>query len=121
MATLDNRIGDEGFQPEVYLKIWWWDRKSGFWILNTRINRPHGLSEVTSISFSPVLENERLLLVTTGADKQVKTWRLRTNVDRKGEVEGGTSFPYVISTMNLIWVGRFLGSTIVVPLSLGVT
>ena len=93
MATVDSRIGDEGFRPEVYLKIWWWDRRSGFWILNSRINRPHGLNEVTSISFSPVLAKEKILLMTTGEDKQVKTWRLRTNVDRKGEVEGTVFSP----------------------------
>ena len=104
MATVDSRIGDEGFRPEVYLKIWWWDRKSGFWILNSRINRPHGLNEVTSISFSPVLAKEKILLVTTGEDKQVKTWRLRTNVDRKGEVEG-TAFFSVLHHhgLNLSW------------------
>lgn len=89
MATIDSRIGDEGFRPEVYLKIWWWDRKSGFWILNSRINRPHGLNEVSSISFSPGFEKEMMRLVTTGEDKQAKMWRLRTNVDRNGEVEGG--------------------------------
>lgn len=93
MATVDSRIGDEGFQPEVYLKIWWWDRKSGFWILNSRINRPHGLSEITSISFSPVFDKGKMLLVTTGEDKQVRTWGLRTNVDRKGEVEGANFLP----------------------------
>lgn len=93
MATVDSRIGDEGFRPEVYLKIWWWDRKSGFWILNSRINRPHGLNEVTSISFSPALDKEKVLLVTTGQDKQLKTWRLRKNVDRRGEVEGATFLP----------------------------
>ena len=92
MATVDSRIGDEGFRPEVYLKLWWWDRKSGFWILNSRINRPHGLNEITSISFSLVLAKEKVLLVTTGEDKQVKTWRLRTIVDRKGEVEGKVFF-----------------------------
>jgi len=97
MATVDSRIGDEGFRPEVYLKIWWWDRKSGFWILNSRINRPHGLDEITSISFSPILAKEKILLMTTGEDKQVKTWRLRTNVDRKGEVEGTMLFAHVIT------------------------
>jgi len=96
MATVDSRIGDEGFRPEVYLKIWWWDRKSGFWILNSRINRPHGLNEIISISFSPALAKEKILLVTTGGDKQVKTWRLRTNVDRKGEVEGMPFSPCLI-------------------------
>lgn len=119
MATADSRIGDEGFRPEVYLKIWWWDRKSGFWILNSRIDRPHGLSEVTSISFSPVLDRDMMWLVTTGEDKQVRTWRLRTNVDRNGEVEG-IPFPPVTATMGLPRVGRLLGSAIFVPLSLRV-
>ena len=101
MATVDSRIGGESFRPEVYLKIWWWDRKSGFWILNSRINRPHGLNEVTSISFSPVLDRERMWFVTTGEDKQVKTWRLGTSVDRNGEVEG-TAFPsHAITTVGL--------------------
>ena len=104
MATIDSRIGDEGFRPEVYLKIWWWDRKSGFWILNSRINRPHGLNEITSVSFSPILAKERMLLATTGEDKQVKMWRLRTNVDRKGEVEGTTCFTYVtVPQANVSW------------------
>jgi len=104
MATVDSRTGDEGFRPEVYLKIWWWDRKSGFWILNSRINRPHGLNEVTSISFSPVLAKEKIRLVTTGEDKQVRTWRLRTNVDRKGEVEGTAFFHKAhYHGLNLSW------------------
>ena len=100
MATVDSKLGDEGFRPEVYLKIWWWD-KSGFWILNSRINRPHGVNEVTSISFSPALDRERMQLVTTGEDKQVKTWRLRTNVDRNGGVEGASFSSHVTTIMGL--------------------
>jgi NET1-associated nuclear protein 1 (U3 small nucleolar RNA-associated protein 17) len=119
MATVDSRIGDEGFRPEVYLKIWWWDRKSDFWILNSRINRPHGLNEITSISFSPTVVREKMLLVTTGEDKQVKTWRLRTNVDRNGEVEG-TTFSRLYTSLSLTWVARLLGSAIFIPLSLRV-
>ena len=99
MATVDSRTGDEDFRPEVYLKIWWWDRKSGFWILNSRINRPHGLNELTSVSFSPGFDRERMRLATTGEDKQVKVWTLGTSVDRNGEVEGATFFSRVTVIM----------------------
>ncbi|KAG1904703.1 WD40-repeat-containing domain protein [Suillus fuscotomentosus] len=84
MATVDRREGDESFRGEIYLKIWWWDKKSAFWILNTRVDRPHGLNEVTSMSFSPSDEN---WLVTTGEDRNVKTWRIRSTKDKKGNVE----------------------------------
>jgi NET1-associated nuclear protein 1 (U3 small nucleolar RNA-associated protein 17) len=85
MATIDRREGDESFRGEIYLKIWWWDKKSAFWILNTRVDRPHGLNKVTSISFSP---SDDIQLVTTGEDRNVKTWRIRSTKDKKGNVEG---------------------------------
>lgn len=84
MATIDRREGDESFRGEMYLKIWWWDKKSAFWILNTRVDRPHGLNKVTSISFSP---SDDIQLVTTGEDRNVKTWRIRSTKDKKGNVE----------------------------------
>jgi NET1-associated nuclear protein 1 (U3 small nucleolar RNA-associated protein 17) len=84
MATIDRREGDESFRGEIYLKIWWWDKKSAFWILNTRVDRPHGLNKVTSISFSP---SDDIQLVTTGEDRNVKTWRIRSTKDKKGNVE----------------------------------
>jgi NET1-associated nuclear protein 1 (U3 small nucleolar RNA-associated protein 17) len=82
------------------------------WVLDIEQsdNRPHGLNEVTSISFSPFLAKEKILLVTTGEDKQVKAWRLRTNVDRKGEVEGTTFFliifPWAQPELADFWVPR---------------
>ncbi|KAG1757171.1 WD40-repeat-containing domain protein [Suillus lakei] len=81
MATIDKREGDESFRGEIYLKIWWWDKKSAFWILNTRVDRPHGLKKVTSLSFSP---SDDIQLVTTGEDRNVKTWRIRSIKDKKG-------------------------------------
>ncbi|KAG1864735.1 WD40-repeat-containing domain protein [Suillus subalutaceus] len=75
MATIDRREGND---------IWWWDKKSAFWILNTRVDRPHGLNKVTSISFSP---SDDIQLVTTGEDRNVKTWRIRSTKDKKGNVE----------------------------------
>jgi NET1-associated nuclear protein 1 (U3 small nucleolar RNA-associated protein 17) len=77
MATVDARKGDESFHGEVYLKLWWWDKKSGSWTLNTRIDRPHGLTKVTSTAFSPVQDITALQLVSTGRDGYIKTWRVR--------------------------------------------
>jgi NET1-associated nuclear protein 1 (U3 small nucleolar RNA-associated protein 17) len=77
MATIDYREGDVGFRSEVYLKIWSWDRKNNNWVLNTRVDRPHGSDKVTDISFSPNTDDTKpLLLVTTGNDGLVKVWKL---------------------------------------------
>ncbi|KAJ7706020.1 quinon protein alcohol dehydrogenase-like superfamily [Mycena rosella] len=87
LATVDTREGDEGSHGESYLKIWWWDRKAGFWILNTRVDRPHGLEKVTDAAFSPSPEGQPVLLVTTGGDGNTKTWRIRTAKDKSGPTE----------------------------------
>ncbi|KAJ7110056.1 WD40 repeat-like protein [Mycena epipterygia] len=87
LATIDNREGDESSHGESYLKIWWWDRKAGFWILNTRVDRPHGLDKVTDAAFSPASAGQPVFLVTTGADSNIKTWRIRTAKDKSGPTE----------------------------------
>ncbi|KAH9942941.1 WD40 repeat-like protein [Amylocystis lapponica] len=85
MTTIDSRVGDEAFRGEVYLKIWWWDHKSEYWILNTRIDRPHGLMKVTGVAFNPGMKTkESLLLVTTGSDGNIKTWRIRSMKTKSG-------------------------------------
>jgi NET1-associated nuclear protein 1 (U3 small nucleolar RNA-associated protein 17) len=106
MATIDRREGDESFRGEIYLKIWWWDKKSAFWILNTRVDRPHGLNKVTSISFSP---SDDIQLVTTGEDRNVKTWRIRSTKDKKGNVEGTcrcSCEPAVCDRLLVSWTSR---------------
>ncbi len=84
MATVDRREGDGTLHGEVYVKIWSWDRQVGSWILNTRIDRPHGSQKVLDIAFSPVppLSSSSLLLATTGADNNIKIWRLKKSKDR---------------------------------------
>ncbi|KAI0830514.1 WD40 repeat-like protein [Trametes gibbosa] len=78
MATIDSREADDSFRAEVYMKIWQWDRKAGFWILNTRIDRPHGLTKVSGVAFRPrARTQDDLLLATTGDDGHIKTWRIR--------------------------------------------
>ncbi|TCD65669.1 hypothetical protein EIP91_002342 [Steccherinum ochraceum] len=84
MATVDGRSGDEAYRGEVYLKVWSWDKKGGSWILNTRIDRPHGLKLVTSVAFRPQAEGASQQLVTTGADGAIKVWRLR-QVTKEGK------------------------------------
>lgn len=82
MATVDARDGEDGFGGEIYLKIWAWERKTSNWILNTRIDRPHGLHKITDISFSPISHERQLQLVTTGKDGYAKIWRLCVLVSR---------------------------------------
>jgi NET1-associated nuclear protein 1 (U3 small nucleolar RNA-associated protein 17) len=79
MATLDTREGDESFRGEIYLKLWHWDDSITSWILNTRVDRPHGLEKVTAIAFNPAARDQHSqMLVTTGNDGNVKSWRTRT-------------------------------------------
>jgi len=85
MATVDAREEDEVFHGERYLKIWWWDQKSGHWILNTRVDRPHGLGRVTDLSFS---SSSPVYLATAGEDGNAKIWGMRTVKNRAGEAEG---------------------------------
>ena len=79
MATVDSRVGDGDFRPEVYLKFWTWAQKDESWVLNTRIDRPHGTSIVTDLGFNPcVREDESFTLVSTGEDGYIKLWQLRS-------------------------------------------
>lgn len=92
MATLETREGDGTFRGDICLKLWWWDWKAGHWTLNSRIDRPHGLKAITSLSFNPASQkNSTLLLVTTGADGNIKTWRIRSTTTKVGDVDGTSS------------------------------
>lgn len=74
MATLDRKP-----TGEVTLKIWQWEERRRTYLLNTRIDDPHGPgATVHSIDFSPRAFASLAgspLLVTTGSDKRSKTWR----------------------------------------------
>lgn len=77
MATIDGREGGS-FTTELSLKLWQWEPRSKTYVLNTRIDHPHEKG-VTCVRFSPCLSDDPLnafLLVTTGVDGQVKTWRM---------------------------------------------
>lgn len=91
LATIDSREGDEHFRGEVHLKVWRWESSTGLWTLNTRIDRPHGPARVTSIVFSPS-DSSGDILVTSGEDGNVKSWRIRSVSNEKtGTSDGGFS------------------------------
>jgi NET1-associated nuclear protein 1 (U3 small nucleolar RNA-associated protein 17) len=89
LATVDSREGDEFFRGEVYLKVWRWESSVGLWTLNTRIDRPHGMARVTSITFSPNDIFGGTFLVTSGEDGYLKSWRVRTVTDKKTGISDG--------------------------------
>ncbi|PCH33944.1 WD40 repeat-like protein [Wolfiporia cocos MD-104 SS10] len=88
MITIDHREQDDVAHAETYMKIWWWDHKAEFWILNTRIDRPHGHQNVTDAAFRPGKRPaDQLMVVTTGEDGNIKTWRLRSVRNKLGQSE----------------------------------
>ncbi|CAK5280584.1 unnamed protein product [Mycena citricolor] len=87
LATVDAREGDQDIHGESYLKLWRWDKATGHWILNTRIDRPHGLGRVSGVAFSSASEAQSILLVSTGEDNNVKTWRVQTVQSKAGPAE----------------------------------
>ena len=92
MATIDEREADDTFRGEIYLKIWWWEGKTNRWILNTRIDRPHGLKKVLAMAFSPeIAGHSNLNLVTTGRDGNVKMWSVRRAKKKNEHSEGSWS------------------------------
>ncbi|CEL53876.1 WD repeat-containing protein 75 OS=Xenopus laevis GN=wdr75 PE=2 SV=1 [Rhizoctonia solani AG-1 IB] len=83
LATVDSRA-----DAEIYLKIWKWNNTdstttttaSNLCTLNTRIDRPHGESRVTSLAFHPRGGD---VLATTGEDGLVKIWGIRKSSDEE--------------------------------------
>lgn len=89
MATVDAREGDSDFRAETYLKLWVWNEKNAAWILNTRIDKPHGKNKITSLAFGvEQAEDLPLQLATIGEDGIVRVWRLRNRKLKGGETEG---------------------------------
>ena len=102
-ASVDCRDRDDGIRCESHLKIWQWNCKADCWILNTRIDRPHGLHKITCLSFSPPLrEHQSIRLVSTGEDGNVKIWGLRVAKDRSGDIEG----LFCIKGMNVLLIPK---------------
>lgn len=111
LATVDTRPPVDGFRGEVYLKLWWWDRKASSWVLNTRIDRPHGLKRVTTVAFRPRARDQAgLSLVTAGEDGSVKTWGIRSKANKAGDSESTSPqfrhICYLLRFSSGFWVAR---------------
>jgi NET1-associated nuclear protein 1 (U3 small nucleolar RNA-associated protein 17) len=119
MATIDGRDGDDTLRGEIYLKIW--QLKSGNWILNTRIDRPHGHKRITAIAFSPTRRGANSVrLVTTALDGNAKTWRIRSLRGKNGELEGLCDDLVYFTTVTSIR-HRILGSSVNIRVSVRIS
>ncbi|EJT99974.1 WD40 repeat-like protein, partial [Dacryopinax primogenitus] len=93
LATLDVRRGGEGEGIVSRLKVWRWDARRGAWALNTRVESPYGVGEVTGLAWMPDPQGSSsktelgCLLATSGKDGLVKTWRTRVERGEEGEEE----------------------------------
>ncbi|TDL28123.1 WD40 repeat-like protein [Rickenella mellea] len=85
MATLDRRGGDDNFSAEMHLKLWHWQST---WILNSRVDRPHGVKSITAMEFSPCrVDKLGWVLATSGLDGSVKTWSIRAIKSKNGKTD----------------------------------
>lgn len=83
MATYERRDGDAaaGGGKARAIKIWRWTSTSGqtaTYMLNTRLDRAHGLADITGLVFSPAAgTSQQPLLLTTAVDGTAKLWAIR--------------------------------------------
>ncbi|KAG9038849.1 hypothetical protein FRB95_014398 [Tulasnella sp. JGI-2019a] len=88
LATVDVREATLDAGVAIVLKIWNWvtDGARGTYLLNTKIDRPHGKSIVNSIHFSSPDVNGDCTLATTGQDGLVRLWGVkRIAVDKENQ------------------------------------
>ncbi|KAG8862952.1 hypothetical protein FRB96_000372 [Tulasnella sp. 330] len=79
LATVDLREATVDSSANITLKIWSWIKEGGkgSYILNTKIDRPHGKSMVTSIQFGPLGASGDSMLATAGEDGTVRLWGVK--------------------------------------------
>lgn len=106
MATMEGRKGDEveGGGMVKNLKIWKWTGDK--YVVNTQYPRPHGVSEISSITFSQIpsfsdtyssskpspSSSGNPYLLTTGNDGTAKIW----NVRQAKNTEHGEFFAFAL-------------------------
>ncbi|KAI9704533.1 MAG: hypothetical protein M1820_005607 [Bogoriella megaspora] len=70
---------EQSRRREIYLKFWRWNEKDATWMLETRVDLPHQLSDgcsahITDLAADPVA----LSFATSGKDGIVRVWRPHT-------------------------------------------
>ncbi|NXF85627.1 WDR75 protein, partial [Eubucco bourcierii] len=80
LATVEER--EDVTDPELQLKLWFYDEETQSFKLNTRINVPHE-DHITDLCFREMdeLEDDSLILVTTGKDCVFKVWLMVEDTD----------------------------------------
>ncbi|KAJ7395583.1 hypothetical protein BTVI_153330 [Pitangus sulphuratus] len=84
LATVEER--EEVTDPELELKLWFYEEETQSFKLNTRINTPHD-NHITDMCFRDMgeLEDDSLILVTTGRDCVFKVWVMVEDTDPEGK------------------------------------
>ncbi|NXX43852.1 WDR75 protein, partial [Tricholaema leucomelas] len=99
LATVEER--EEATNPELQLKLWFYDEKTQSFKLNTRINTPHE-DHITDMCFREIgeLEDDSLILVTTGKDRVFKVWLMVEDTDPEAQQKVSWSCDFVGSYHN---------------------
>eukprot|EP00005_Dracoamoeba_jomungandri_P002119 CAMPEP_0174253678 /NCGR_PEP_ID=MMETSP0439-20130205/3047_1 /TAXON_ID=0 /ORGANISM="Stereomyxa ramosa, Strain Chinc5" /LENGTH=611 /DNA_ID=CAMNT_0015334839 /DNA_START=973 /DNA_END=2808 /DNA_ORIENTATION=+ len=80
LVTLENRRNTGQFSDECVLKFWNYNFKQQKYVLNTRVDNPHGKSAVTAVVFNPQIN----VVVTCSFDGTFKLWRHVVSSDDSG-------------------------------------
>uniref|UniRef100_A0A8C6K4P0 WD repeat-containing protein 75 second beta-propeller domain-containing protein n=1 Tax=Melopsittacus undulatus TaxID=13146 RepID=A0A8C6K4P0_MELUD len=98
LATVEER--EEAADPELQLKLWFYDEETQSFKLNTRVNTPHE-NHITDMCFRDMdeLEDDSPILVTTGRDRVFKVWVMVEDTDPEG------NYGHIVS-----WSCDFVGS-----------
>lgn len=85
MATADRKASGE-----FSLKIWQWSKKGQTYVVNTRIEEPHGQgAQVTALSFSPrsyASLSDVPLLLSAGTDNRCRIWRCIAREEKRQRI-----------------------------------
>uniref|UniRef100_A0A8C3V0U4 WD repeat domain 75 n=1 Tax=Catharus ustulatus TaxID=91951 RepID=A0A8C3V0U4_CATUS len=83
LATVEE--SEEVTDPELQLKLWFYNEEIQSFELNTRINTPHD-NHITDMCFRDMdeLGDDSLILVTTGRDCVFKVWVMVEDTDPEG-------------------------------------
>ncbi|NXN99488.1 WDR75 protein, partial [Rhinopomastus cyanomelas] len=99
LATVEER--EEATDPELQLKLWFFDEETQSFKLNTSIAMPHEDS-ITGVCFRDTdeLDDDSLILVTAGRDRVFKVWVMEEDTDPEARQKVSWSCDFVGSYHN---------------------
>ncbi|OCK83884.1 WD40 repeat-like protein [Lepidopterella palustris CBS 459.81] len=92
---------EQSLRREIYLKFWLWDKQREIWMLETRIDAPHGLPGECAPSrvFDLASDPNKVGFATVGEDGVVRIWQPKTRM-RDGTMVRGSEKEGLISWSN---------------------